>query len=164
MATVGKIVGGGFPAAAFGGKEEIMRVLAPDGPVYQAGTLSGNPVAMAAGLATLTQLQQPGVYEELEARSNRFIEDLQKIVAGKGIQVNHVGTMFTMFFNENPVCNFQDTKRSNQERFAKYFRNMLERGIYVSPSQFEGNFISLCHTPEILNRVLQAVKESIEEV
>lgn len=163
MATVGKIVGGGFPAAAFGGKEEIMRVLAPDGPVYQAGTLSGNPVAMAAGIATLTQLQQPGVYEELEARSNRFIEELQQIVAGKGIQVNHVGTMFTMFFNENPVCNFQDTKRSNQERFARYFRNMLERGIYVSPSQFEGNFISLCHTPEILNRVLQAVKESIEE-
>lgn len=163
MTTVGKIVGGGFPAAAFGGRADIMSVLAPDGPVYQAGTLSGNPVAMAAGYETLTQLGDPGVYDVLEKRSQRFLSCLERIVEGKGIQVNHVGTMFTMFFNDRPVRNFQDTKRSDQERFARYFCRMLERGIYVSPSQFEGNFISLCHTDDVLGYVLQSIEESIGE-
>lgn len=139
-----------------------MSVLAPEGPVYQADTLSGNPVAMAADYETLKQLGEPGVYELLEERSNRFLSSLEKIVEGKGIQVNHVGTMFTMFFNDQPVRNFQDTKKSNQERFARYFRNMLDRGIYMSPSQFEGNFISLCHTDEILDYVLKSIEESIE--
>lgn len=164
MTCVGKIVGGGFPAAAFGGREDIMRCLAPDGPVYQAGTLSGNPVAMAAGSETLTQLAEPGFYEQLESRSNDFIEKLQRIIDGKGIQLNHCGTMFTLFFcssDTHPVRNFQDAKRCDQERFARYFRNMLDRGIYVSPSQFEGNFISACHTPEILDYVLKSIAESI---
>ena len=117
---------------------------------------------MAAGYETLKQLGEPGVYELLEERSNRFLSRLEKIVEGKGIQVSHVGTMFTMFFNDQPVRNFQDTKKSDQERFARYFRNMLDRGIYVSPSQFEGNFISLCHTDEILDNVLKPIEESIE--
>lgn len=163
MTTVGKIVGGGFPAAAFGGREDIMKVLAPDGPVYQAGTLSGNPVAMAAGIETLTQLSRPGFYEELEAKSDAFIAKLEQIIAGKGIQLNRCGSMFTLFFNDSPVRNFQDTKRSNQDRFARYFRNMLSRGIYVSPSQFEGNFISETHTPEILDYVLKSIAESIPQ-
>ena len=163
MTTVGKIVGGGFPAAAFGGREDIMKVLAPDGPVYQAGTLSGNPVAMAAGIETLTQLARPGFYEELEAKSDAFIAKLEQIIAGKGIQLNRCGSMFTLFFNDSPVRNFQDTKRSNQDRFARYFRNMLSRGIYVSPSQFEGNFISETHTPEILDYVLKSIAESIPQ-
>ena len=162
MTTVGKIVGGGFPAAAFGGRADIMKVLAPDGLVYQAGTLSGNPVAMAAGIETLTQLSRPGFYEELEQRSDRFIAELEKIIEGKGITLNRCGSMFTLFFNDGPVRNFQDTKHSDQERFARYFRNMLQRGIYVSPSQFEGNFISETHTPEILDYVLQSIAESIE--
>ena len=162
MTTVGKIVGGGFPAAAFGGRADIMKVLAPEGPVYQAGTLSGNPVAMAAGIETLTQLSRPGFYEELEAKSDAFIAKLEKIIEGKGIQLNRCGSMFTMFFNDKPVRNFQDTKRSDQERFARYFRNMLSRGIYVSPSQFEGNFISETHTPEILDYVLESIAESID--
>nr|MCR4560995.1 aminotransferase class III-fold pyridoxal phosphate-dependent enzyme [Bacteroidales bacterium] len=149
------------PAAAFGGRADIMKCLAPEGPVYQAGTLSGNPVAMAAGLATLNILSNKEVYEDLEKRSDNFIERLSKIIAGKGIQLNRCGTMFTLFFNENPVRNFQDTKRSDQEKFAKYFRNMLSRGIYVSPSQFEGNFISVCHTDDVLEKVLKAIEESI---
>ena len=161
MTTVGKIVGGGFPAAAFGGRADIMKILAPDGPVYQAGTLSGNPVAMAAGIETLTQLSRPGFYDELNEKSSNFIEKLKKIIAGKDIQLNHCGSMFTLFFNSSEVRNFQDTKRSDQERFARYFNNMLQRGIYVSPSQFEGNFISETHTPEILDYVLQSIAESI---
>ena len=162
MTTVGKIVGGGFPAAAFGGREDIMKVLAPDGPVYQAGTLSGNPVAMAAGIETLTQLSRPGFYDELEAKSDAFIAKLEQITAGKGIQLNRCGSMFTLFFNDSPVRNFKDTQRSDQQRFARYFRNMLSRGIYVSPSQFEGNFISETHTPEILDYVLESIKASID--
>ena len=162
MTTVGKIVGGGFPAAAFGGRADIMQVLAPEGPVYQAGTLSGNPVAMAAGIETLTLLSQPGFYETLEHRSDAFIARLEQIIAGKGIQLNRCGSMFTLFFNDSPVRNFKDTQRSDQQRFARYFRNMLQRGIYVSPSQFEGNFISETHTPEILDYVLQSIAESID--
>jgi glutamate-1-semialdehyde 2,1-aminomutase len=162
MTTVGKIVGGGFPAAAFGGREDIMALLAPDGPVYQAGTLSGNPVAMAAGLETLHQLAFPNFYEQLEKRSNRFIEELKQIIRGKDIQLNHCGTMFTLFFNAEPVRNFADARRSDQKRFARYFQRMLERGIYVSPSQFEGNFISECHTDDILEYILKSIKECIE--
>lgn len=162
MTTVGKIVGGGFPAAAFGGREDIMKVLAPDGPVYQAGTLSGNPVAMATGIETLTQLSRPGFYDELEAKSDAFIAKLEQIIAGKGIQLNRCGSMFTLFFNDSPVRNFKDTQRSDQQRFARYFRNMLSRGIYVSPSQFEGNFISETHTPEMLDYVLESIKASID--
>ncbi len=161
MTTVGKIVGGGFPAAAFGGRKDIMDMLAPVGPVYQAGTLSGNPVAMAAGIATLKHLREPGIYDELERRSNDFCARLEEIIAGKGIYLNHCGTMFTLFFNDKNPENFADTKRSDQKRFARYFNNMLQRGVYVSPSQFEGNFISLCHTPEILDYVLKCIEESI---
>ena len=161
MTTVGKIVGGGFPAAAFGGRADIMALLAPDGPVYQAGTLSGNPVAMAAGIETLRQLALPGFYERLEERSSQFIAELQDIIRGRDIQLNHCGSMFTLFFNDQPVSNFADARRSDQERFARYFRRMLERGIYVSPSQFEGNFISACHNDDILEYVLKSIKESI---
>lgn len=161
MTTVGKIVGGGYPAAAFGGRADIMALLAPDGPVYQAGTLSGNPVAMAAGLETLHQLATPGFYDRLETRSSQFIAELQQIIRGKDIQLNHCGSMFTMFFNPDPVRNFADARRSDQERFTRYFQRMLERGIYVSPSQFEGNFISECHTDDILEYVLKSIKESI---
>ena len=162
MTTVGKIVGGGFPAAAFGGRADIMAMLAPDGPVYQAGTLSGNPVAMAAGRETLHQLSFPSFYERLEERSQRFLTLLQAVISGKDIQLNHCGSMFTLFFNPQPVSNFDDARRSSQERFTRYFQRMLDHGIYVSPSQFEGNFISEYHTDEILDYTLKSIKESIE--
>ena len=162
MTCVGKIVGGGFPAAAFGGKAEIMSVLAPDGPVYQAGTLSGNPVAMAAGSETLQLLSEPNFYQDLEQRSSNFLNEVEEIIKGKDIQLNRCGSMFTLFFSDMPVRNFAHAQNCNQKHFAKYFRNMLERGVYVSPSQFEGNFISICHTEKILEKVLLAMKKSIE--
>ena len=162
LTTVGKIVGGGFPAAAFGGRADIMSMLAPDGPVYQAGTLSGNPVAMAAGLETLRQLSRPGFYSTLEERCTAFMEKLQRIIDSKDIRLNHCGSMFTLFFGTTtPVRNFEDVSRLDKQRFAIFWNKMLEHGIYMSPSQYEGNFISACHTDEMLEYILKAIKESI---
>lgn len=160
LTTVGKIVGGGFPAAAFGGRKEIMQMLAPDGPVYQAGTLSGNPIAMTAGLATLSILGKPGFYDELNAKAKRFITHLAEILAPKGIVVNHVGNMFTPFFTggRRPE-NFKDVSQSDTEEFARFWRYMLEHGVYLSPSQFETNFVSIQHTEEKLNQIIEIVKQ-----
>ena len=155
LTTVGKIVGGGFPAAAFGGRADIMQLLAPDGPVYQAGTLSGNPVAMTAGLATLDLLSEPGTYETLNARAARFISALQGSLAKKNITINHVGNMFTPYFTATHPHDFQQVKQSDTERFARFWRYMLANGVYLSPSQFESNFISLAHTDEQLQRVIK---------
>jgi len=164
LTTIGKIVGGGFPAAAFGGRTDIMSTLAPDGSVYQAGTLSGNPVAMTAGIETVRILQQEHFYSELEIKSEWFIHELKDEIKGKDIQLNHIGSMFTLFFNEQPVHNFADAKRSNQQRFAQYFRSMFARGIYVSPSQFEGNFISKAHSKEQLEQALYAISEILKKI
>ena len=161
LTAIGKIIGGGFPAAAFGGKAEIMNMLAPDGPVYQAGTLSGNPVAMAAGIATTDILAQEHFYEHLSTKFDTFIDELKSIVRNKDLQLNSKGNMYTLFFNNAPVHNFEDAKHSDQKRFALYFHNMLNRGIYVSPSQFEGNFLSEAHSENDLERILKAIKESI---
>lgn len=156
LTTVGKIVGGGFPAAAFGGRADIMQLLAPDGPVYQAGTLSGNPVAMTAGIATLDILSRTGTYDELNAKAERFIGRLQEVLAPKGIRINSVRNMFTLFFTEGEVRNFDDVKRCDTERFARFFRHMLNHGIYMSPSQFETCFVSVAHTEEVLDEVIRA--------
>jgi len=152
LTTVGKIVGGGFPAAAFGGRAYIMSLLAPDGPVYQAGTLSGNPVAMAAGIATLTQLASDGFYEKLNAKSESFISRLRLVAKEKELIINHIGNMFTLFFTERPVESFDDVRRCDQARFARFFRHMLANNIYISPSQFEANFISYAHSEDDLTR------------
>ena len=158
LTTIGKIVGGGFPAAAFGGKTAIMSLLAPDGPVYQAGTLSGNPVAMNAGLATLNVLQSEGFYEDLNRKSDDFICELKDVVADKGITVNHIGSMFTLFFTEMPIHSFADVQKTDHERFARFFRYMLTNRVYMSPSPFEANFISLFHRESELERITKIVK------
>lgn len=155
LTTVGKIVGGGFPAAAFGGRKEIMQLLAPNGPVYQAGTLSGNPIAMTAGLATLSILSEPNTYENLNAKAERFILRLKKVLEPKGIVINHVGNMFTPFFTEKSPKNFADVKTSSLDRFASFWRHMLHHGVYFSPSQFESNFISTEHTEQELENIIK---------
>ena len=160
LTTIGKIVGGGFPAAAFGGRREIMQLLAPLGPVYQAGTLSGNPIAMTAGIATLQLLSVPGTYEALNAKAERFILRLQEALEPKGIVINHVGNMFTPYFTQGRhPHNFHDVQQSNLDEFARFWRYMFHHGVYLSPSQFESNFISIQHTEEELDRVIELARE-----
>jgi glutamate-1-semialdehyde 2,1-aminomutase len=157
LTTVGKIVGGGFPAAAFGGRADIMSQLAPDGPVYQAGTLSGNPVAMSAGIATLQLLLEEGFYTDLNRKAARFIRRLESVAAGKGVRINSQGSMFTLFFSDSEVNSFEDAKQTDWARFGKFFRYMLQNRFYVSPSPFEANFISVAHSDGELCRFVETV-------
>jgi len=160
LSCFGKIVGGGMPVGAYGGKKEIMEQIAPQGPVYQAGTLSGNPLAMAAGIATLKQLQKPGFYQALEENSARLAEGLGRIAQRLGVEVtlNRVGSMMGMFFTPGPVRNFEEAKTSDTERFAAYYRAMLEKGIYLAPSQFEAVFVSAAHETADIDATLAAAE------
>ena len=162
ITCLGKVIGGGLPVGAFGGKRKIMEMLAPSGPVYQAGTLSGNPLAMTAGIETLKILKGKGVYEKLDATTKTLCDGLEQIANKRGIpvQIARAGAMFTLFFNNRPVDNYEDAKKSNLERFAKYFRKMLELGIYLAPSQFETVFVSLAHSKSDINKTL-AVAEKV---
>jgi len=152
MTCLGKIIGGGLPVGAFGGRREIMQTVAPAGNTYQAGTLSGNPLAMAAGLAMLTELDKPGVYEALEEKSSWLANNLEAAGAKSAVPScqNRVGSMMTIFFTEGPVTDFDSARASDTERFAAFFRHMLEGGIYLAPSQFEAGFISLAHSQDDL--------------
>jgi glutamate-1-semialdehyde 2,1-aminomutase len=152
LTVLGKIVGGGLPLAAFGGRAEIMDLLAPVGPVYQAGTLSGNPLATAAGLAVLRRLRDPAVYERLERKGAR----LEAGLARHGT-VQRVGAMLTLFQRDEPVRDFEDAQRCDTARYAALFRHLLERGIYVAPSQFEAMFLSLAHGDEEIDRTIAVV-------
>jgi len=154
LTILGKIVGGGLPLAAFGGRAEIMDRLAPSGDVYQAGTLSGNPLATAAGLAMLRRLIDPAVYEELERRGGRLERGL-----GPHGRVQRVGAMATLFMSSEPVRNFDDAQRCDTDRYGALFRHLLDRGIYIAPSQFEAMFISLAHGDEEIDRTIQAVAD-----
>ena len=147
LTCLGKILGGGLPAAAYGGRADLMATVAPEGPVYQAGTLSGNPLAMAAGAALLDLLARPGTYEALEARSARLEEGLRRGArdAGAAVTVNRVGSMITVFFCAGPVTDYATAKTSDTTRFARFFHAMLERGVYLPPAQFEAAFVSLAH-------------------
>jgi glutamate-1-semialdehyde 2,1-aminomutase len=162
----GKIIGGGMPVGAYGGRGDVMQQIAPQGPVYQAGTLSGNPVAMAAGLATLQQLQTPGFYEKLEQTSRRLAAGLEKIAASCDIPVSlqRVGSMLGLFFTGHPVRNFTDAKTSDLERFARYYQLMLQQGIYLAPSQFEALFISAAHSEELIDQTLAAASAAFAEL
>ncbi len=154
MTCLGKIIGGGMPVGAFGGSREIMETVAPAGSTYQAGTLSGNPLAMAAGLAMLTELGKPGVYDALEDKSARLADKLGEAASASSIPVcqNRVGSMMTLFFAEGPVTDFESAKTSDTSRYADYFKHMLQNGVYLAPSQFEAAFVSLAHTEEDLDR------------
>lgn len=159
LTTLGKIVGGGLPVGAFGGREDIMRQIAPDGPVYQAGTLSGNPVAMAAGLATLHGLQEPGFYQRLEARTRRLVEGLARAADDTGVALytDALGGMFGIFFSaDQPVQRFEQVMACDGQRFARFFRGMLAAGCYFAPSAFEAGFVSAAHTEEDIDATVQA--------
>ncbi len=155
LTILGKIVGGGLPVGAFGGRRDVMELLAPAGDVYQAGTLSGNPLATAAGLSVLRRLRDPGVYEALEARGARLEDGL----AGPGRCVQRVGAMLTLFCQDGPVRDLEDARASDTERFAGLFRHLLSRGIYIAPSQFEAWFVSLAHRDAEIDRTVEAVGE-----
>jgi len=161
LTTLGKIIGGGFPVGAFGGKREIMERLAPVGPVYQAGTLSGNPVAMVAGLATIEALKQPGVYDELERKGAKLAGGLCRAAGSAAVhtQCNRVGSMACMFFTHLEVSNWTTASTSDTDRYAAYFRGMLDRGFWLAPSQFEATFASLAHTDEELDAFCEAAGE-----
>jgi glutamate-1-semialdehyde 2,1-aminomutase len=164
ITTLGKVIGGGFPVGAYGGRKEIMSLIAPSGDVYQAGTLSGNPIAVAAGIATLKKIRLPQFYEPLNHKSRDFIFYLEEITKHKGVVINSFKSMFTLFFNENPVNNYEDVKRSNLKRFEKFYKKLLEQGIFFSPSQFETNFISAAHLPEDLNKTLEVINRALKTI
>jgi glutamate-1-semialdehyde 2,1-aminomutase len=158
LSCFGKIIGGGLPVGAYGGRKDIMAHIAPQGPVYQAGTLSGNPLAMAAGIATLKLLKAPGFYEDLEAKAERLISGLRDLAKRRDVSVhcNRVGAMMGMFFTNGPVNNFSDAKTSDLERFSLYYQGMLENGIFLAPSQFEAFFISAAHDDAAIDQTLSA--------
>jgi glutamate-1-semialdehyde 2,1-aminomutase len=158
LTCLGKIIGGGLPVGAYGGKAEIMKMVAPVGPVYQAGTLSGNPLAMAAGKATLTELAKPGFYEELDRKAIEFGTKLLSLARkhlGDKVCMNQAGSVLTLFFTEGPVTDFDSAMKSDTEMYGRYYREMLEEGIYLAPAQFEGMFISAAHTAEDLATALK---------
>jgi len=159
LTTLGKIIGGGLPVGAYGGKKEIMEFVSPEGPVYQAGTLSGNPLAMAAGLAMLNHLKNnPSVYAQIDRITEKLAEGLRQQVAARGLKctINHVGSMFTLFFTDTPVINYDTAKTCDTQLFAQYFQAMLTQGIYMAPSQFEAMFVSAAITDQVAEQILDA--------
>ena len=166
LTTLGKVIGGGLPVGAYGGRRDIMSLVAPAGPMYQAGTLSGNPLAMTAGIKTLELLQQPGTYEQLDQITGKLINGLLQIATEQGHQVcgGHLSAMFGLFFAPGPVNNYEDAKTSDLQKFAKFHRGMLERGIYLAPSQFEAGFTSLAHTEADIDQTLAAAKAVLSEL
>jgi glutamate-1-semialdehyde 2,1-aminomutase len=166
LSCFGKVMGGGLPVAAYGGKKEIMSQIAPQGSIYQAGTLSGNPIAMAAGIATLKELKKPGVYEALNERSKRLITGLGNAAQKAGIaaRVGHVGSMLGMFFTDQNVANFDDAKTCDLELFSNFYQGMRQHGIYTAPSQFEVLFLSTAHTDEHVDATIHAAEQVLEKL
>ncbi|MGB3240623.1 MAG: glutamate-1-semialdehyde 2,1-aminomutase [Geitlerinemataceae cyanobacterium] len=166
LTTLGKVIGGGLPVGAYGGRQDIMAMVAPAGPMYQAGTLSGNPLAMTAGIKTLELLQKSGVYEQLQSRTQKLAKGLLAAAKETGHTVcgGSLSAMFGMFFTDGPVHNYEDAKKSDLAKFGKFHRGMLERGIYLAPSQFEAGFTSLAHTEEDIDRTIAAARDVLSSL
>ncbi len=166
LTTMGKIIGGGVPVAAYGGSAELMNNVAPLGPVYQAGTLAGNPLAMRAGIATLKELSKPGLYEGINELAGRLSSGLEDALRSAGItaQVNKIGSLSTIFFAPDPVTNYTGAKLSDTKLYARFFREMLQRGIFLAPSQFEAAFVSAAHTPADIERTISAAGDALKSI
>ncbi len=166
LTALGKVIGGGLPVGAYGGRREIMEMIAPVGPVYQAGTLSGNPLAMTAGIVTLRKLAEPGVWETLEARTQRLTEGIALAAQAARIPIyqTRVGTMFAAFFTEGTVTDWDSASASDTSRFARYFQAMLEQGIYIAPSQFEAGFMSLAHDEAAIDATVAAAERAFQQL
>ena len=166
LTTLGKVIGGGLPVGAYGGRKDIMALVAPSGSMYQAGTLSGNPLAMTAGIKTLELLQKPGSYEYLEKITKRLSDGLIEIASSTGHSVcgGHVSAMFGLFFTPGPVRNYEDAKKADTAKFGRFHRGMLENGIYLAPSQFEAGFTSLAHTEADITRTLEVAKKVLSSL
>ncbi len=166
ITTLGKIIGGGLPVGAYGGSKQIMEHVAPAGNIYQAGTLSGNPLAMTAGLTTLKRLRDPAVYAQLERAGKRLCDGLTQAARDAGIETttNRVGSMWTGFFTNEPVTDWTSAAKSNRATYGKFFHSMLENGVYLAPSQFEAGFISLAHTDALLDQTVEAARKSFQEL
>jgi glutamate-1-semialdehyde 2,1-aminomutase len=166
LSCFGKIIGGGLPVGAFGGRAEIMDMLSPLGPVYQAGTLSGNPLAMAAGIAALEELQLSGAYGTLETLGDQFVSGMREAAKAAGVpmQLNACGSMFCGYFTSQPVYNLADAMKSDRERFKRFFHGMLESGVYLAPSQFEAGFISTAHTAALIDKTIAAARQVLRKV
>jgi glutamate-1-semialdehyde 2,1-aminomutase len=163
LTCLGKVVGGGMPVGAYGGRREVMQLVAPLGPVYQAGTLSGNPLAMAAGLATLRELAHPGFYEALDARAAKLVEGIESAAAEHGVpvRVNRVGSMFTVFFTPDGVTDYAAARTADTKQYARFFHALLEGGVYFPPSQFEATFVSSAHTDADLEATTEVVQSAM---
>jgi glutamate-1-semialdehyde 2,1-aminomutase len=167
LTCLGKVIGGGMPVGAFGGKAEIMRQIAPTGPIYQAGTLSGNPVAMAAGLAALTQIKAEGLYEQLSDTTAQIAEGIKAIANKYGVPmtVNYAGSMFGIFFTDiERVTNYQQAINCDTETFNRFYHGMLKRGVYMAPASYEAGFVSAAHSPEIVEKTLLVADEVFAEL
>jgi glutamate-1-semialdehyde 2,1-aminomutase len=162
LTTLGKVIGGGLPVGAYGGRRDIMELIAPSGPVYQAGTLSGNPLAMTAGIATLGILQDPGIWKDLEQSASSLEKGIGQLAQETGVPIyqTRVGTMFTTFFTEKPVRDWPTASQSDTDCFGRFFRVMLENGVYLAPSQFEAGFVSSAHTPSVIESTIQAARQA----
>lgn len=164
LTCLGKIIGGGLPVGAYGGRRDIMEHIAPQGPVYQAGTLSGNPLAMAAGIATLGELNEPGFYETLDEKTGRLADGLKRVAQNAGIPavVDRVGSMLGLFFTDRPVKDFNDAKKSDLKMFSAYYKGMLQEGIYIAPSQFEALFVSEAHDLSHIDTTITAAESVMD--
>jgi glutamate-1-semialdehyde 2,1-aminomutase len=166
ITTLGKIIGGGLPVGAYGGSQDLMRNIAPAGPIYQAGTLSGNPLSMTAGLVTLRRLRDQSVYEALERSSARLCDGLRSAAEEAGIsnRINRVGSMWTSFFTDSEVFDWSSADKCNREKYGKFFHAMLDEGVYLAPSQFEAAFVSLAHSDEVIEETVEAARKSFRSV